>query len=154
MAGVITGAATAGELALGCYERDYSATHLTRHRLQVVDRIVLRIFEQQGAGKFASMWVKTANQGHVAASGHGGQRFSQFLLCWSDNGVNACSVECDGGRMQVTKQDAKSLTFRTKYLLVGNTEECGGPVDLAEVQNQPVSYRLNRVSDAVCAAEN
>jgi len=151
--GVNLGPAAAGSPALGCYERDYSAAHLTKHRLQVVDRIVLHITRQEGAGRFANMWVETANQGHVAASGHGGGRFSQFLHCWSDNGVNKCAVECDGGTMQITKQSAKGLTFRTRSLLVGDTDECGGAVDLAEVQGQPVSYRLNRVSDAVCAAE-
>ncbi len=147
------GLASADGPATGCFERDYTDAHLTKHRIQIVDRMVLRVYQQQGGAKVANMWVKPANQGHVAASGDGGQHFSQFLFCWTDNGENKCAVECDGGTMQVTKQNAKGLTFRTKYLIVGDAEECGGAVDLAEVQGQYVSYRLNRVSDAVCERE-
>jgi len=60
-------------------------------------------------------------------------------------------VECDGGSMEITRADAKILLFRTDYLLVGDADQCGGPVDLAEKVNEKVTYKLMRVADSQCA---
>lgn len=137
----------------GCYVRDYSDAHLAKHPAQVVDRITLDLYRQATGEVVAEMWVVTARQGHAARAGEGGKRFSQFLICWDDAGRPVCGVECDGGKMDITRLDANGLTFQTSYLLVGDAEACGGVVDLAERPGQPVSYRLDRVEPAVCAGE-
>ena len=153
LAAVLAGGAQAGGPAPGCFERSYSADHLARHPEQVVERIVLQILTN-GENTAARLWVNTARQGHARAEGLGGQRFAQVLECWDDaDGRGFCAVECDGGNFTVTKRDAKSLTFETKYLMVGDTEECGGAVDLAERPRELVTYRLNAAADAICAAE-
>lgn len=136
--------------ALGCFERSYSDAHLAKNPAQVVRRIMLRLRWQDQAYTVGDMWVETSDQGHVAASGLGGQMFSQFLLCWSEGQTDLCAVECDGGSFSVVRQDRDGLTFQTSYLLVGALYGCGGAVDLAEVPGQTVRYRLNRVSDRAC----
>ena len=147
----ISGMALA-EPTFGCFTRDYSDDHLAKHPEQIVDQIRLKLKRQPEYGEWIGLLdVKTANQGHVRTGGHGGEYFSQFLICWENGGTRGCSVECDGGSFDITKDDGKILQFRTQYLMVGETEECGGAVDLAEKRNQPVSYRLTRADDAACA---
>lgn len=137
----------------GCYERDYSASHLASQPKQVVDNIAIRFVPRRGELTM-DLLVLTANQGHVRQSGHGGQVFEQILYCSKGmltDGIWACGVECDGGVMEITRDDGKILEFRTKYLLVGETDECGGPVDLVETQGVSVTYRLQRVADSQCS---
>ena len=135
----------------GCYHRDYSDNHLRTHPDQVVDWITMRVGADDWGNQTVSMVVNSANQGHAKRSGLGGQEFNQWLICFSDDGTDACAVECDGGSFKVTKQTSDAITFRTSYLLVGdNEEQCGGALDLAEFPNTPVSYRLDLVSDSAC----
>lgn len=148
------GMAAADGPGSGCYVRGYSDEHLARNPAQVVRQIRLRIFRQDGGDTAATMRVLTSDQGHVAQWGQGGQVFDQFLICWSEDGRDLCAVECDGGLMEIVRQDGRGLTFRTRYLMVGETGECGGAVDLAEVPGQPVSYKLYRADPADCAGMN
>ena len=156
----------------GCFARDYGADHLAAHPDQIVARMVVLIGpatvilpslpswrELAESSQSADMlnpdqtWmrmaVETTNQGHVAASGHGGQSFEQTLVC----GGGGCGVECDGGGFETERDDGDILQFRTDYLMVGDTGGCGGAIDLAERPREPVSYRLSRVPDALCAEE-
>lgn len=137
---------------LGCYERVYSADHLKSHPEQVVSAIRMLVFDhKEYADRIASMEVLFANQGHVRAAGMGEQLLRQSLFCGQNSsGEGWCSVECDGGGFTVTKQDNSGITFRTDYLMVGDTEGCGGTIDMAEIPGKPVLYRLNRTSEAVC----
>ena len=137
----------------GCYERAYSQDHLAKNPDQIVAQIAVK-FGQKAGDRIAQMSVLTANQGHVKASGNGGQLLDQFLFCFAprDGAKNwSCSVECDGGSMEITRADAKTLLFRTDYLMVGDSDQCGGPVDLAEKKNVRVTYKLARVADNQCA---
>ncbi len=148
---VLAGAALADGPPLGCYLRVYQDTHLKQNPAQIVEALQLRVYVQPEYGEtVADMKVLFANQGHVAASGHGGQTLEQFLLCWGEGAETGCSVECDGGSLKVTKLTDETMTIETDYLLVGDVEECGGSVDLVEAPNQPVRYRLNKVADSVC----
>lgn len=136
----------------GCYERTYSQAHLAKNPDQVVEQIAVK-FGQNAGERVAQMSVLTANQGHVKASGSGGKLLDQYLFCFApqDGDKNwVCRVECDGGNMEIIRADAKTLLFRTKYLMVGDRNECGGPVDLAEKINQSVTYKLTRVADSQC----
>lgn len=144
----------ATEPTFGCYERVYSDQHLAGQPDQVVRelRLYLTSSESENMQWTAGMEVISANQGHAARDGLGAQRFTQFLICWEDDGRRGCSVECDGGSLMITKDDANGLTFRTDYLMVGDTGECGGALDLAEKVGQAVSYRLSRVAEHTCAA--
>jgi len=151
VAAVVGTAVFAGGPRSGCYQRDYTQAHLSSHPDQIVDQITLLIRKDDYGETVASMRVLTANQGHVALSGHGNQLFDQFLICWADGARTGCSVECDGGRFEVTRDTGKALTFRTRNLWVGNTDECGGAIDLAERPGQPVSYRLNKVGASACS---
>lgn len=150
---LVASSGVSAEPEMGCFARDYSDAHLASNPAQVVDQIVLRVGRPTTTDIFATIGVTLANQGHVAASGHGGQSYQQFLFCWRDSKALVCGVECDGGSMTVTRVSGDSITFRTNYLIVGNPEGCGGFVDLAEFPGQPVSYRLDRVSDSVCEQE-
>ena len=137
----------------GCYERVYSQEHLAKNPDQVVAQIVVK-FGQNAGDRIAEMSVLTANQGHVQASGNGGQLLAQYLYCMAPGAGDKnwiCSVECDGGIMDILQSDAKTLLFRTDYLLVGESDECGGPVDLAEKPYQNVTYKLLRVADSQCS---
>ncbi|TCL09930.1 hypothetical protein BXY66_1997 [Shimia isoporae] len=134
----------------GCYARDYSAAHLAKHPKQVVDDVVLWIYEDELGNKLADMDVTFAKQGHVAASMFAGQTLNQFLLCFDSRGRAGCAVECDGGAFVVVKDTPEAMTIETEFLLVGDTEECGGAVDMAEVPGKAVRYRLNRVAASQC----
>lgn len=137
----------------GCYERNYSAAHLAKNPDQIVAQIAVK-FGQRAAERIAQMAVLTANQGHVQASGNGNRLLDQFLFCFApkDGDKNwTCRVECDGGGMEIKRADANTLLFRTDTLYVGDANECGGPVNLAEKINQSVTYKLTRVADDQCA---
>lgn len=144
------GPALAGGPDAGCYARSYSPAHLAKTPSQVVERMVMEVRRQGGGDVVAEMWVLLARQGHALKSGHGGQALHQVLTCWTEAAVPVCGVECDGGLFAVTRQDGQGLTLRTDRLMVGDTDGCGGTVDLAEVPGQAVSYRLNRVAQSVC----
>ncbi len=76
---------------------------------------------------------------------------AQFLFCGTESRGDRCQVECDGGSLDVTKQTNDYMVFRTRYLMVGDAQSCGGYVDLAEHPGQWVSYKLNRVSASACS---
>lgn len=138
----------------GCFSRDYSDAHLASHPQQVVDQITVGFIEMT-ALPIAIMTVLTADQGLVYDNGLGGQVFEQILICNARPDLSGgwrCSVECDAGGMDVLAVNDEMLEFKTHYLIVGETDECGGAIDPAEVPREPVTYRLNRVADAQCAA--
>lgn len=147
----LAGAAAAQEMPQeGCYARTYDAAHLAAHPDQVVAAMRMRVAVEDDL-RFAAMTVTFADQGHAGRNGFGGRTLRQWVDCREDGrGRPFCGVECDGGWFIVTRQDAVGLTFRTDSLMVGDTEGCGGAVDLAEFPGQAVFYRLNRVDDAVC----
>ncbi len=147
----VAGASGAQEMPReGCYARSYGAAHLNAHPDQVVASMRMRVAVEDGL-RFAAMEVTFADQGHAGRDGFGGRTLRQWVDCREDGqGRPFCGVECDGGWFTVTGQDAAGLTLRTEYLMIGDTEGCGGAVDLAEVPGQAVSYRLNRVADADC----
>ena len=137
---------------LGCFERDYSTAHLAQNPRQIVARMVLNFeIDASGSTEIGRMAVWTANQGRLKGSANAGRRFDQFLICWNDETSARCAVECDGGSMRITRDSGKILQFSTSNLWVGETEGCGGAVDLAEIKGQTVSYRLNRADDALCS---
>ncbi len=134
----------------GCYARDYDAAHLAAHPDQVVDRITLRVYRDQHGQHVAGLQVLTANQGHVAMSGNGGQVFDQWLVCWEESGTQFCGVECDGGSFQVTRYTGEALTIELRSLWVGDVQGCGGAVDIGERPGQSVKYRLDVMPDSAC----
>ena len=137
----------------GCYTRDYSDAHLAKYPKQVVDRMSLLVYEDGNNNVLADMYVTFANQGHVKGTPYAGQTLYQFLLCFDVDGRSGCTVECDGGNFFVTKITDSSMTFKTHFMMIGDSADtCGGPVDLAEEPGVGVSYRLNRVDPGQCPA--
>ena len=63
-----------------------------------------------------------------------------------------CSVECDGGSFYVARETSTKMTIATSTLWVGETEECGGAINLAEIPGQEVKYLLHRVDESFCLA--
>lgn len=158
------GAALAGALALvavpvvaeeirpGCYTRFYSDAHLRDHPAQVVRSVRMWVGPwMTEVAREAKIEVVPANQGHARGAPWVGARLQQFLICGTESGAAWCQVECDGGGMEVTRQDANGMVFRTRYMVVGNTSECGGVMDMAEVPGAFTSYRLYRVDDSNCS---
>ncbi len=144
------GTAVAEGPDVGCYARDYSSAHLAKQPAQVVEQMALRVYEDELGNRLADMEVTFANQGHVANGMFAGQTLNQFLLCFDYQGRAGCAVECDGGAFNVVRQKSDSITIETDLLMVGDTGECGGAVDLAEVPGKAVRYRLNRVGASRC----
>lgn len=143
-------ALAADDLREGCYLRDYSDAHLAKNPHQIVKWIRMKVHRDSYDDKVVDLDVFLADQGHVAQSGHGGQVLDQTLHCWQSDARTGCGVDCDGGSFRVLRNDDNSLLVETEYLMVGDTESCGGAVDLAEVQGQPVRYLLNRVDPDYC----
>ncbi|WP_299419441.1 hypothetical protein [uncultured Shimia sp.] len=136
----------------GCYVRDYSDAHLAGQTAQVVDWMQLWIYSDENQNKLANMLVGFTNQGHVAGTQHAGQVMDQFLLCFDSGGRKGCTVECDGGNFFVTRDSGDAMTIETRYLMVGETDSCGGAVDLAEVPGKAVKYKLFRADAQRCEA--
>ena len=137
-------------LTQGCFLRDYSDAHLAKHPKQIVDWIRLKVFKDQYNQTVADMDVYMAHQGHVVQSGHAGQVLAAVLHCWESQGRVGCGVDCDGGSFYVKKDDGRTLVFETEGLMVGDTENCGGAVSLAEEFGKSTTYLLKRVDDSVC----
>lgn len=143
--------AVAAEFRKGCYQRIYSAGHLAGHPAQVVAAIRLKVGEwQTNVSRGTKMEIVVANQGRARGTGLAGRALSQYLFCGTEGRSDICVAECDSGAIELRRQDAGGLTFRTRYLMVGNGPGCGGFVDLAEVAGRYTSYKLYRVPDAVC----
>ncbi len=138
----------------GCYTREYTQAHLDAHPDQVTRSLTMMIHDQQDGEymtRFAYLVVDFANQGHVKRDGHGAQTLDQQLICFNTrDGKQGCGVECDGGSFLVTGETDSTLTIATQRLWVGETEECGGAIDLAEIPGQEVKYRLDRVPMDTC----
>ncbi|SMY08579.1 hypothetical protein [Flavimaricola marinus] len=134
-----------------CYARDYSPEHLASQPDQIVDEFLLQFSHDTKYDQtFAWISVELTDQGHVAGTPLAGQTLDQGLICWVDDVTAGCSVECDGGWFEVTRNDGNILELRTDYLLVGDTEGCGGAVDLSEGPGRTTTYRLMRVANAIC----
>lgn len=147
---LLFGLAAGSALAeVSCYTREYSDEHLASNPQQVVRDILVRLTDNPRRDG-VRMSATLADQGHVAGTGVAGQTLNQGLFCLQDTDALRCGVECDGGLITVTRQDDEVLEFRTEYLVVGDTESCGGTADLAEVPGQSVTYRLFRVDPALC----
>jgi len=136
----------------GCYVRDYSASHLAEQPAQVVDWMQLWVYSEEGFNRQANMLVGFSNQGHVAKTKHAGRVLDQYLSCFEYDGRRGCSVACDGGSFTVTRDAGDSMTIETRYLMVGETDTCGGAVDLAEKPGQSVKYKLYRADASQCEA--
>ncbi len=142
--------AAAFDIRPGCYERVYSASHLRSHPDQVV--AALRLWVGQWfteVSRLSMIEVVPANQGHARGSGLGGRALSTVLYCGTESRGDTCVAECDGGSLQVTRQNSGGMLFRTRYLMVGEGS-CSGMMDMAEIRGQWVSYKLNKVPDSVC----
>lgn len=134
----------------GCYFSSYEKAHLDAHPAQVVESMRMHVATEDDL-RFVALEVRFADQGHAGRDGSGGRVLTQVLNCFKSlNGVPFCGVECDGGSFTTVRQDDAGLTLRTGYLMIGDTEGCGGVVDLAEVPWQSVSYRLDRVPATQC----
>lgn len=134
----------------GCYVRDYSDAHLAGQPAQVVDWMQLWIYSDENQNKLANMLVGFTKQGHVRGTKHAGQVLDQFLLCFDSGGRKGCTVECDGGNFFVTRDSGDAMTIETSFLMVGETDSCGGAVDLAEVPGRAVKYKLFRADAQQC----
>lgn len=143
--------AQAGPLPEGCYARTYDGAHLAAHPDQVVAEMHLHLFPpdaiQTQGGAF--LRVRVADQGHAGPAGFGGRILTQGLTCFPGERW-MCGVDCDGGTFEITRSGGDTLIIRTRYLTVGDTEECGGAIDIAEHPGQPVSYRLTRADPTQC----
>ncbi|UXX82892.1 hypothetical protein [Roseovarius pelagicus] len=154
----LTGMATAQQGPTpGCYAREYSKAHLDKYPDQVARAVWLWIQDQDFTGtpeRHAWLLVDFANQGHVKRDGHGAQRLDQGLVCFeTGEGHKGCAVDCDGGSFVVTRETDSALTIATEGLWVGDTEECGGAINIAEFPGTQVKYRLNRVDEVQCMAQ-
>ncbi|MEC7763953.1 MAG: hypothetical protein VX874_18765 [Pseudomonadota bacterium] len=135
---------------MGCYHRTYSEDHIASHPKQVVSALSVAFgideYDQYGA----SVWVNTTNGGHVKDTDLALRTFEQGLLCYDEGGRVMCAVECDGGFFEVTRDTGDSIDLTLTYLWVGDTEGCGGAVDIAEVSGEPVVYRLYKSQPEAC----
>ena len=135
---------------MGCYHRTYSDAHIAAHPEQVVSAISVAFGIDEYDQYSASVAVSTSNGGHVKDTELALRTFEQGLLCWNDGGEVTCSVDCDAGFFEVTRDTGDSIDLTLTYLWVGETEECGGAVDIAEVSGEPVVYRLYKSPPEAC----
>lgn len=141
----------------GCYIRNYSADHVAKHPMQVVKEIRVR-FHLWERDPYASIRLKTTNQGHVRQHSQGGQIFEEGSECvlepWPE-GLGApvgwtCHSLMNSGGIYLQKFDDAALLFKTKKFILGEGESFVGAMDLAEQPDKWVTYKLFRVNDAEC----
>lgn len=138
---------------LSCYARTYTDAHLAKHPEQVVKSLVFAFTDGHGE-IHAGFSALIADGGHAKGGPLVGTWLDQGMICFgpADTVGTGCAVECDGGFLEVTKVTDNSLTFRTEYLTAGDTEGCGGSLDLAEQPGRSVSYKLDRADPSICKA--
>ena len=143
--------ATAQDVPLGCYARDYSDEHLAKRTEQVVDRLSIR-FSKSGERTTAEVKVLLADQGHAGRAGYGGRQASEV----ADNYAAPLrfNVECDGGGFDVVKSDSNGILIETDWFrLSGNRNECSGGdlrSNLHEEGSSSTRYRLEQAEAAAC----
>lgn len=138
----------------GCFARDYSAAHLAAQPDQVVDCITVNFApsDHDDTQTIAVIRVLMANQGHAARNGIGGMILGEAATNWAD--PLTFGIDCDGGTLEVTRQDGDMIEFRTQYLRV-STEGCSGDSvagDLAEHHGEWTTYRLFSADPSFCEA--
>ncbi|MBV7378294.1 hypothetical protein [Maritimibacter dapengensis] len=127
----------------GCYTRHYSENHLAEHPEQLVANIWVEFStDTENGGYYAGLGVTTVEGGHVAGTDLADGSFEQGLVCYGDRNPVLCAVDCDGGSFEVVRDTFESIDIRTVYLMVGDTEGCGGAVDISEGPGKPTTYRL------------
>jgi len=141
----------------GCYARSYSADHLAKHPQQVIQKIMVK-FGTWERSPVAGLQVIAANQGLARENNQGGQHFAMGSECyvepWPD-GMGAklgwiCLSATNSGDIFLSRFDDKMLVFRTKQFVMGESENPLGVLDLAEVPDQWVTYKLRKADDAQC----
>ena len=138
----------------GCFMRVYDAAHLARQPAQIVEAMWFQ-YRNREDGPRAMVTVMTSEIPRLRAAGQDAAFFEQDTYCWEAEGQKnwMCGGECDGGLLEITRDDGKVMELRTDYFLMGKTEgpqECGGELDLTEKPMTPVTYRLFRVNDSEC----
>lgn len=143
---LFTGAALAQNAPDGCYSRHYTPEHLQAQPQQVVETLLLRISDQ---GNSFAIAVRMANQGHAGRDGFGGLIMREEGMC----SHGECLVYCDGGGFVLGNISAESIDITTRAMRVVSGDTCGGEAlvsNLAEVFDEPTTYRLFRSPFAVC----
>lgn len=136
----------------GCFQRQYSDAHLAGQPDQIVRDMKLMIMDAAGYDEvWADLTVLFTNQGRVRGTRTAGAELTQTLGCYpGESGMGACSVDCDGGYFEVTRDTGDSITIKTYGLTIGPSDSCGGYEHLSEIHGQPTSYKLYKVDDLTC----
>lgn len=94
--------------ATSCWQRIYDAEHLRTHPDQNVSEVTFSMgyfeesFEDEGATAFTLFGIHAALRDGRHGSAGGG--------CWTDDeGMMTCSVDCDGGGVELRSRDNGSL---------------------------------------------
>lgn len=147
-AALVAGPVLAQTAPDGCYSRHYAPEHLAAHPQQVVETLLLSITDQ---GRAFAIAARMADQGHAGRDGFGGLVMREEGMCNQAD----CAVYCDGGGFEISAVSAQGLDITTRGIRVIAGESCGGEAlvsNLAEVWQQPTTYRLYRSPFAVCGA--
>lgn len=142
----------AKDIPLGCFARDYTADHMAKNPAQVISALRVNFLpatDFTGGQPVMEMIARLARQGKPEAEGYGGLLVTQTAYCYDVSGVWKCSIECDGGSMNIGTLNGDELDLTTDYFTIGASEECGGSFDLAENRTS-TTYRVKRAAPEAC----
>jgi hypothetical protein len=143
---VLGASAVAEPNALGCFTRTYDRAHLARHPDQLVTAVKLRIYRRPPdkpdlADVLFDVQFKVRGKNKPLIN---------TGLCVPEAGGLRCSIECDGGGVNVIPRARDAMMYLDRIRL---TDTCDadfddGP-DLTGGKDDRV-FRLDRVNDAAC----
>lgn len=132
---------------MGCFQRVYTNSHMSKNKNQTVKAMVLR-FSDYASAAF--------NTGEIAGVGvqfrDSGKFYTDSMFCFQDASRVWCGIECDAGGGVIRWKDKNTILLDTKGFLVG--ADCGTGIDYRRVSDigvESTTYRLNRVASDKCS---
>ncbi|SMD07772.1 hypothetical protein [Rhizobium sp. RU36D] len=125
------------DIAVACFERRYTKSHLSAHPQQNVVRMTALVYRLPGTPETVlNMTVRFRE----------GQEDQQIpIVCRTGSGGLSCNVECDGGAFSVTARDRNAVLVDLGNGIGGC--DAGEPSFGADDK----TFRLDRVDMAACS---
>jgi hypothetical protein len=138
-----TGAAHTETNALGCFARVYDKAHLEKHPDQLVTAVKLHIRKWKDEKSFEfALKVKIRGRNETLHTGG---------LCHKGESGLSCSVECDGGGINVVPRGDHAMMYVERIRMATcDSDYVDSGEDLSGGKDDRI-FRLNRVDKRECA---
>jgi hypothetical protein len=146
-AAVLAEPASAADDARGCFVRDYDRAHLAQHRDQLVTnvRLLVKSAAPGSADRFDFvLWLKKRGRPEALHT---------LGSCRETASGFRCSVECDGGGIDVGNRGAYVMMHLDRIRMGSCDVDPHDPLRSEDVTGgvDDFDFKMSRMSDATCA---